>query len=131
MRHPRTGASGTAGAVTPANEQQHHLEEVHYRVLALYTEHTKAIHEAGVASVSVWADWYNVYVKSNHYRNDQFIAACESTIEFLEEDYMKRKLDFIAEVYALSEKRDAPRAKRYWMIWRRYGRERRMISYQH
>jgi hypothetical protein len=90
----------------------HPLEEIYTRVLKLYDERLTYIHCAGIARVTLWVEWHEDCVKSDALRNEAFIAACESTLSFHEQDYVHRKLEFITEVYALLETCDAGNASR-------------------
>jgi hypothetical protein len=87
-------------------------EILYTRILSLYTERQKYIQEEGVRRLSLWSDWWQEHAKPYYQKNTTFIAACEATITFLEDDYIKRKVDFVTEVYAVLEGKDEERAKR-------------------
>ncbi|KAF1943561.1 hypothetical protein EJ02DRAFT_433126 [Clathrospora elynae] len=87
------------------------MQILYDRILSLYEARQRAIQDAGVLRLTTWSDWWQERQKPYSLRSDAFIAACESTLEFLEDDYIKRKVDFVTEVYAVLEKRDPPRAK--------------------
>jgi hypothetical protein len=89
----------------------HPLEELYTRVLKLYDERLSYVHFAGKARLTLWAQWYEECIKSDGMRNEAFIAACESTISFHENDYVARKLDFVTEIYALLERCDGGNAE--------------------
>jgi hypothetical protein len=58
-------------------------------------------------------DWYAEKMKPEPLRDESVVAACQSTISFLEDDYLKRKVDFATEVYAVLDKAgDTKRAKK-------------------
>ncbi|KAF2127978.1 hypothetical protein P153DRAFT_294200 [Dothidotthia symphoricarpi CBS 119687] len=80
------------------------LEDVYYRVLRLYDERRKYIHEQGARRLGLWADWYREGDTGK-------VAAIESTISFMQRDYVQRKLEFVGEVYAMLEEWDLVRAK--------------------
>ncbi|KAF2030484.1 hypothetical protein EK21DRAFT_65261, partial [Setomelanomma holmii] len=72
----------------------------------LYVERVEYIQDAGATRIRLWSEWYDACLKVDRGRNDKFVEACVSTIVFVEEDYIKRKLDFVTEVYALLEMDD-------------------------
>jgi hypothetical protein len=55
--------------------------------------------------------WIDELARSDENTNPDFVAACESTLAFLEVDYVCRKLDFETEIYALVESWDAQSAE--------------------
>ncbi|KAH7086037.1 hypothetical protein BKA63DRAFT_399735 [Paraphoma chrysanthemicola] len=85
---------------------------IFHRILALYSQRLNYIQDAGAERMGLWSEWSAECKKPDQSRNGAFIEACEATIVFMEEDYIKRKLDFTNEVYALIEKHDPSRAKK-------------------
>ncbi|KAH7086557.1 hypothetical protein FB567DRAFT_444667 [Paraphoma chrysanthemicola] len=81
-------------------------------ILPLYSQRLDYMQDAGAERMGLWSEWSAECRKPDQFRNGAFLEACESTIVFMEEDYIKRKLDFTNEVYALLEKHDPPRAKK-------------------
>jgi hypothetical protein len=88
------------------------LEVMYTRLLALYDARQMHIQHSAVSRLSLWSDWWQEHHKPYYLKNVAFIAACEATIAFMEDDYIKRKVDFVTEVYAVLEKHDLGRAKR-------------------
>lgn len=86
------------------------LGDLYDRILDLYKERCAYIHGAAIHRLVAWNGWYQENASFGVVRNDQKIAACESTLAFMEDDYIKRKVDFVIEVYALLEDHDGPRA---------------------
>ena len=92
--------------------EAHHDREIAYtRAMMLYETRLEYIHEEGIKRLSIWSDWFQEHRKPYYRRSDELIAACESTISYMEEDYTKRKVDFVTEVYAVLEKHDPVQAK--------------------
>ncbi|KAA8612726.1 hypothetical protein PtrV1_13295 [Pyrenophora tritici-repentis] len=60
--------------------------------------------------MSMWADWWHETSKPSPHCNEAEVNACISTIAFLEDDYLKRKVEFVAEIHALLEPGDKARA---------------------
>lgn len=88
-------------------------ECVYGRILELYSARQNYIQEESVRRLSVWLDWYAERMKPKPLRDESVVAACQSTISFLEDDYLKRKVDFATEVYAVLDKAgDTKRAKK-------------------
>ncbi|KAF2820354.1 hypothetical protein CC86DRAFT_255477, partial [Ophiobolus disseminans] len=87
------------------------LYETYRRVLTLYDERLVYIQEVAVTRVTLWSEWNHQNQKHGHTRKNRLIAACESTIVYMEDDYINRMLDFVTEVYALLEKHDMVHAK--------------------
>jgi hypothetical protein len=79
------------------------LGEVYTRVVGLYEERLTYIHACGMDIAALLACWIEECGKTDEYRNADFVAACESTLAFLERDYICRKLYFDTEIYALLE----------------------------
>ncbi|KAH9863841.1 hypothetical protein J1614_009773 [Plenodomus biglobosus] len=79
------------------------LLEVYERVLALYDGQLGYIQDAGQCRLDVWSR-----VLVPHSR--QVREACLSTLEWMEHDYMLRKVDFAREVYAALYQGDRERA---------------------
>ncbi|CAG5138365.1 uncharacterized protein ALTATR162_LOCUS325 [Alternaria atra] len=86
-------------------------ECVYDRTLELYSARQNYIQEEGVRRLSVWLDWYAEKMKPEPLRDESVVAACQSTILFLKDDYLKRKVDFATEVYAVLDKGDTKSAK--------------------
>jgi hypothetical protein len=82
------------------------LQEVYDRVATLYQERLLYIHSCAKKRAGLWTCFYQELHKSDGYRNDDFIAACNTTLRFHEHDYVWRKLDFVTEIYALLETHD-------------------------
>jgi hypothetical protein len=87
------------------------ISETYVRVLTLYDERMAYIKEVAVERISLWSEWYKECQRHDEVRNDAFIAACESTIKFMEDDYRGRLVDFATEVYALLVEHDGVCAK--------------------
>jgi hypothetical protein len=98
-----------AGA--PLNEGVCKLDEIYVRILKLYDERLVYIRAMGMIRLGLWARWYQERIKFGQSRNEALIAACESTINFQEDDYVTRKLDFVEELYFLLETHDPKHAK--------------------
>ncbi|KAJ4366229.1 hypothetical protein N0V83_007865 [Neocucurbitaria cava] len=89
------------------------------RALDLYDARLKYIQEEGVKRLSVWSTWHaakqqmrasersklvvTAAFTAEEERLEGRVAACESTLEWTEDDYCRRKMDFVGEVYALLE----------------------------
>jgi len=84
------------------------VNETYARVLVLYDERMAYIHEAATSRITLWADWYQACQIGT---DTAFITACESTILFMENDYILRLYDFATEVYALLVQHDWRLAK--------------------
>lgn len=95
----------------PLDNRVCELDAMYGRLMKLYESNLLNIQEMGTKRISLWTQWYQEITKPDGARNDVFTAACISTLHFLVEDFQKRKLDFVTEVYALLEKRDPERAK--------------------
>jgi hypothetical protein len=87
------------------------LGEVYTRVVGLYEERLTYIHACGMEIAALLACWIQECGKTDNYRNADFVAACESTLAFLEKDYICRKLEFDTEIYALVESCDEQSAE--------------------
>jgi hypothetical protein len=87
------------------------LQEVYERVATLYKERVSYIHLCGMGRAGLWTYFFEELHKSDGYRNDDFIAACNTTLRFHEHDYVWRKLDFVTEIYALLESHDPASAQ--------------------
>jgi hypothetical protein len=92
------------------------------RVQDLYAARQKVIHEEGVRRLSIWSDWWTARQypsrRSRKFEYHLFVTACESTLEFMEDDYVKRKVDFVTEVYGVLVVWDAVCVlRRCWRIW--------------
>ncbi|CAO2657954.1 Nn.00g072140.m01.CDS01 [Neocucurbitaria sp. VM-36] len=101
----------TSNDSTALREKRHDMKSVYVRVLKLYDARLKWIHDSGVTRLSIWSDWFQEHHKPTIHLNDHLLAAFESTLSFLEDDYLRRKLDFVTEVYAVLEKHDLVRAR--------------------
>jgi hypothetical protein len=93
------------------NEDVCKLDEIYVRVLKLYKERLAYIHAMGMNRFGLWARWFHERAKFGPLRNEALIAACESTINFEEDDYVARKLDFVEELYFLLETHDPTHAQ--------------------
>lgn len=93
------------------NEAHHDREITYTRALKLYDTRLEYIQEECIKRLSIWSDWFQERRKPYYRRNDELIAACESTISYMEDDYTKRKVDFVIEVYAALERHDPVQAK--------------------
>jgi hypothetical protein len=96
----------------PVDPEPSDLEVMYTRILALYDARQLHIQQSAVQRLGLWSDWWQEHRKPYYPKNVAFIAACEATITFMEDDYIKRKVDFVTEVYAVLEKSDKERAKR-------------------
>ncbi len=76
-------------------------EYLYDRVLSLYDARQTLMQREAVKRLSMWTLWYAEKIKAEPARNEAFVRACESTLAFLEDDYLKRKVDFVTEIYAL------------------------------
>jgi len=86
-------------------------EILYTRILCLYDTRLKYIQQQGMRRLSTWADWWHEKQKPAPHCNEDVINACKSTLEFLEDDYVKRKVEFVTEIYTLLEVKDAGRAE--------------------
>ncbi|KAL6706411.1 hypothetical protein ACN47E_005517 [Coniothyrium glycines] len=85
-----------------------HVSAVYCRVETLYVERMRYIQECGVQRMSAWTDWaFEQQTQANWGdKTNSRMEACEATLDFLEDDYLKRKVEFVMEVYALLERVD-------------------------
>jgi hypothetical protein len=90
----------------PTNEYLCTLSETYSRILLLYDARLVYIQAMGQIRTSIWAQWYQERSKSARWRNQALIAAYQSTLEFHEDDYVRRKMEFVTELYALLQKCD-------------------------
>ncbi|KAF7446751.1 hypothetical protein PtrSN002B_005438 [Pyrenophora tritici-repentis] len=86
------------------------LEILYTRILTLYNARLAYIQAEGARRMSMWADWWHETSKPSPHCNEAEVNACISTIAFLEDDYLKRKVEFVAEIHALLEPGDKARA---------------------
>ncbi|RMZ67354.1 hypothetical protein GMOD_00001266 [Pyrenophora seminiperda CCB06] len=96
------------GASTPMSDTRF----FYARVMCLYDARIEYIQQEGMRWLATWADLRLEKQKPAPACNERFIKACESTIDFLRDDYVKRKVDFVAEIRILLEGRDPDMAER-------------------
>ncbi|EFQ93437.1 hypothetical protein PTT_09221 [Pyrenophora teres f. teres 0-1] len=87
------------------------LETLYTRTILLYDVRLRYIQAEGARRMSTWADWWHETSKPAPHRNAAVANACTSTIAFLEDDYLKRKVEFVIEVYAVLERGDTAMAE--------------------
>ncbi|KAF2853436.1 hypothetical protein T440DRAFT_306001 [Plenodomus tracheiphilus IPT5] len=80
------------------------LLDVYNRVLVLYDARLSYIHDAGQTRLDVWDQLMETSLQQKQ-------VACHSTLEWMELDYMHRKVDFVREVSSILDKSDHARAK--------------------
>lgn len=92
-------------------ETYHDMEVTYTRALELYHARVKLMQQESITRLSIWSAWVQERQKPYYRQNEDLLAACESTISYMEDDYIKRKAEFVVEVYAVLEKHDAAQAK--------------------
>ncbi|CAA9967087.1 HET domain containing protein [Pyrenophora teres f. maculata] len=87
------------------------LETLYTRTILLYDVRLRYIQAEGARRMSTWADWWHETSKPAPHCNAAVANACTRTIAFLEDDYLKRKVEFVIEVYAVLERGDTAMAE--------------------
>jgi hypothetical protein len=79
-------------------------QDLYDGVLDQYRERQACMQAQAMERLSIWSVWDAEKLKQVESRDKGLLTACESTLGFLEDDYAKRKIEFVVAVSTLLER---------------------------